>query len=430
MVIGGNPVGEKSVKTEKTVGNFIYLQQVIQKLKCMTKKNYVRSSRESAIEEIVGWKQPVFHQRSECYVSLSAYDPARGGFRMKKFMLGHVKGKRAQREYGEALIKRLTEKLMRGWNPWVEKTRPTEYSAFDEVCAKYREYVMKLLREGGMREETAKSYLSRLRMLREWKMEKNINLHYTYQFDRHVISEFLDYIFVERNNTARTRNNYLGWVRTFCTYLTERGYVPRNPADGYARVRVRNREKDREIIPDFVLKQVHDYLNKKNRHYLLACEILHYMFVRPKELSYLKVGDFSVRRKTLRLHGSNTKNHCDATVTVPDHVMKLMIELGVLSAPGNHYLFSEGFMPGRERWSEKAFRDYWHLHVRKDLGLPKQYKFYSLKDTGITNMLKANTDILSVRDQARHSSILITDIYTPKDIQNANELLVNYHGVL
>lgn len=396
----------------------------------MAKKNFVHTSRNSAIDEIVGWKQPVFHQKSECYVSVTAFDPSRGEFRKKRIMLGHIKGKRAQREYGEALVKRLTEKLVRGWNPWVEDMRPSEYSVFDEVCEKYSEYVMKLLREGSMREETAKSYLSRLKILKEWKKEKGVNLHYTYQFDRHVVSEFLDYIFIERNNTARTRNNYLGWVRTFCAYLTERGYVPKNPTDGYSRVRMRNREKEREVIPDAVLKQIHDYLEKKNLHYLLACEILHYMFVRPKELSYLKVGDFSVKRKTLVLHGANTKNHCDATITVPDHVMRLMIDLGVLSVPGNYYLFSEGFRPGKERASEKNFRDYWLRYVRKDLGLPEQYKFYSLKDTGITNMLKANTDILSVRDQARHSSILITDIYTPQDIQDANEILVNYHGVL
>ena len=87
-------------------------------------------------------------------------------------------------------------------------------------------------------------------------------------------------------------------------------------------------------------------------------------------------------------------------------------------------------MPGKDRKSEKQFRDYWQRYVRKNLKLTDRYKFYSLKDTGITNMLRANTDILTVRDQARHSSILITDRYTPKDIQNANSLLLNYHGVL
>ena len=150
----------------------------------MTKKNYVRSLRESAIDEIVGWKQPVFHQRSECYVSLSAFDPARGEFRIKKFMLGHVKGKRAQKEYGEALVKRLTEKLMRGWNPWVEEMRPTEYSSFDEVCSKYKDFLEKMVREDNLRIETLTSYTSRLRILLEWREEKKKNIFFTYQFDR------------------------------------------------------------------------------------------------------------------------------------------------------------------------------------------------------------------------------------------------------
>ena len=188
--------------------------------------------------------------------------------------------------------------------------------------------------------------------------------------------------------------------------------------------------KNRDIIPDETLRELKDWLLKHNKHYLLACYILHYMFVRPKEMSYLKVGDFSIQKKTLFLHGDNTKNHSDALLTMPDHVLKLMIELRIFDNPGNYYLFSEGFIPGSTRRSEKAFRDYWHHHIRKNLHLTDRYKFYSLKDTGITNMLRANTDILTVRDQARHSSILITDIYTPKDIQDANKLLLNYCGVL
>ena len=107
-----------------------------------------------------------------------------------------------------------------------------------------------------------------------------------------------------------------------------------------------------------------------------------------------------------------------------------MIDLDIFSHPSQDYLFSDNFAPGRIRKSEKSFRDYWTKHMRKELEFSERYKFYSLKDTGITNMLRANTDILTVRDQARHSSILITDIYTPKDIKEANELPLNYHGIL
>ena len=147
-------------------------------------------------------------------------------------------------------------------------------------------------------------------------------------------------------------------------------------------------------------------------------------------MSYIKVGDFNIAKKTLYLHGSIAKNHNDALLTLPDHVIKLMIDLRIFDSPGQYFLFSNDFRPGKERKSEKTFRDYWSRYIRTSLNLTDRYKFYSLKDTGITNMLRANTDILTVRDQARHSSILITDIYTPKDIQQANQLLLNYKGVL
>lgn len=43
-------------------------------------------------------------------------------------------------------------------------------------------------------------------------------------------------------------------------------------------------------------------------------------------------------------------------------------------------------------------------------------------------MLRSGCDTLSVKEQARHSSLLMTDIYTPHDIQEANPLLLRYQG--
>lgn len=396
----------------------------------MPKKNFFNQNQNTTMQKIVGWKTPTFHQASECYVALSAFDPTRGKMRIKKFMLNHIKGKRNQKMYGEALIKRLTEQLMQGWNPWVEVMQPMEYTAFDEVCEKYKEYLFKLLKERSMSEESVQSYMSRLKIFWEWKNTQKVNLYYSYQFDRFVVGRFLDYVFIDRNNTLRTRNNYLAWIKTFSKYLVERGYVPTNPTESFTLVKRNQRSKDRDVIPNDILQELHDFLWAKNKHFLLACYMLHYVFVRPKEMSFLKIGDFSIKNQTLHLHGCNTKNHHDAILTLPASIIKLMIDLDVFSYPSHYYLFSAGFKPGAERKSEKAFRDYWHHHVRKNLRISDRYKFYSLKDTGITNMLRANTDVLTVRDQARHSSILITDIYTPKDIKNANELLLNYKGIL
>lgn len=103
-----------------------------------------------------------------------------------------------------------------------------------------------------------------------------------------------------------------------------------------------------------------------------------------------------------------------------------MIDLRIFDAAGSDYLFSRDFKPGMEYRSEKCFRDYWQRVLRKELKLPERYKFYSLKDTGITNMLRGHVDTVSVRDQARHSSIDITNIYVPHDIKRANAALKDY----
>lgn len=393
--------------------------------------NNNRQSNREVFAQIKGYTLPTFHQKSQVYVSFTAFDPALGKMRQKKIMLGRIKTKRAQRAEADRLISDLTAKLMSGWNPWIEAEAPTQYTLWKDVVSRYKNYLEKLYNEGSLREDTFITYTSRLHILERFITKKKIRITYSYQFDAIIVGQYLDYVFIERNNTIRTRNSYLVWLKNFCHYLVERRYVKTDPAASFSHLKVRDRGKNREVIPDDLMSQIHDYLDQHNRHFLLACYMCHYCLIRPKEMSHIQLRDISIRKQTLTLHGSKTKNHHDAVITLPAKVIRLMIDLGVLTGHhGGEYLFSEGCRPGPERYSEKQFRDYWTRVLRKELDFSERYKFYSLKDTGITNMLRQNVDILTVRDQARHSSILITDIYTPKDIKEANELLLNYEGIL
>ena len=80
-------------------------------------------------------------------------------------MLDKIKGKRNQRIYADALMKRLTEKLMDGWNPWIEASQPLEYTKWDEVLLKYREYLLKLFNEHNLREESLHDYTSKVNVI-------------------------------------------------------------------------------------------------------------------------------------------------------------------------------------------------------------------------------------------------------------------------
>lgn len=390
-------------------------------------------SNSEIIKSVKGWSLPEVHYGREQYVSFQAFDPLSGKMKRKKIMLGrmHVENgrpSRDQRRRIQDLMKRLTEKLEEGWNPWVEAGSALEYTEVRDVVARYKEYLHRLVKDDDMREESLASYLSYLKVMHEWM--KDHHIIYIYQVQREVVSEFLDYVFVERNNTLQTRNNYLAWLKTWSRWLLQRNYLREDPTAGMQAVQRRARKKNRSVMSDCDLRRLNEWLQEHNRHFLLACQMLHYMFVRPHEMSFIRIQDIHPAEQTLVLHGENTKNRNDAVVTLPARLIHLMVDLRVFDAPGSWYLFGDGFRPGRERKSEKQFRDYWTRVVKKELDFPDSYKFYSLKDTGITNMLRANKDVLSVRDQARHSSILITDRYTPTDIQKANEELKNYEGEL
>jgi integrase len=144
-------------------------------------------------------------------------------------------------------------------------------------------------------------------------------------------------------------------------------------------------------------------------------------------MSYLKIEQINLKNQTIFIPGDIAKNHKDAIVTLPAKVITLMIELNVFTYPGNFFLFGNGFTPSKEWRDNKQFRDFWDRKVRKELNFKSEYKFYSLKDTGITNMLK-KYDTITVRDQARHADILMTDTYTPHDLQEANDLIKNHDG--
>lgn len=388
---------------------------------------HIPQKKTASVYEIKNFTYPKLHTGKDWYIDFYAFCPASGTMRRKKIKLNHISKIGERRKYAEGLIKRTILNLERGWNPWIEAENSRSYHYFKDVCDRYKQYIEKLLNDNLYREDTYISYMSYLRNIEKWNQEKNVPIRYIYQFDSFFVREFLDHIYIDRNNSATTRNNYLGFIKTFCSYLLQNQYININPSEGIQALSRRLSKKQRTIIDENDMIRLHDYLENKNKYFLLACYVLHYCFIRPKEMSMIKISHLSVKKQTIYIPGDNSKNRKEGIVTLPAKVIRLMIDLNIFSYSSDHYLFSDKFMPGEKYRNEKQFRDFWTHFVRKDLKFPSNYKFYSLKDTGITNMLR-KYDTITVRDQARHADILMTDTYTPHDLQNANKLIMNHEG--
>lgn len=85
------------------------------------------------------------------------------------------------------------------------------------------------------------------------------------------------------------------------------------------------------------------------------------------------------------------------------------------NANNNDYLFScENFATGTKQLTAKKITNKWN-DFRKKHNVATIYQFYSLKDTGITDLLNSGVLAIKVRDQARHYDLKITETYTNRN---------------
>lgn len=373
-------------------------------------------------EELKSYRPAQLKTGNNTRIEYYAYNPEKNKLQRIQVRLSHISGSMERKRYAYEMIKRLNENLTSDWNPFINSEAKKTYKKFSDAINHFLTISEKKLSDDVIRAETYKDYVSYLRNLQKWLNEKGYGDIYIYKLDKSVLTAFLEHIYVERNRTAKTRNNYLNYFRVFAGFLCENNYTKYKITDGINPLK--NSKKQRKIISDKDVKRLIDYLQKENKNYLLACEVLYYTFIRPKEMSHIQIRDINFTNKTIIVGEKFAKNRKTQVVTIPKPLMDRFKEMKIDKQNSNFYLFSTDFMPGKFRKSEKQFRDYW-LKTARVLKFPKEYKFYSLKDNGITDLITATGDVQVVRDQARHSSIAITDIYSNKENQKANDSVFN-----
>lgn len=383
----------------------------------------------SALNEILSYTYPRLHTGACWFISFYAFDPVSGTMRRKRIKINSVGTATEKRRYAAQMCHRLSAKLEAGWNPWIEADAEHSYHSFADVLSNYRKYLAKQFADGVLRKSTIHGYTSSASIMERWNENQPSPIRYIFQFDRSFCVRFLDYVYVGRGNSPTTRNNNLAFLRSFSTFLVQHLYIKEKPTEGLQSMSKGLRPKERTVIEPEDMRRLHDWLIAHNRPFLLACYFLHYMLIRPREISKLRLSDINVAKQTVYIDASISKNKKSGIVTIPAPILELMIDLEYFNTPSRYYIFSTGFRPGSKMCSERVFRNYWNNTIVPALKFPKEYKFYSLKDSGITEMLRV-MDTLSVKEQARHSSLLITDAYTPQEVRNANPALQNYKGIL
>lgn len=352
-----------------------------------------------------------YFQSKISYVQYSVINPLTGKLVQKRIKLNKIKSVKERKKYARMLMIKINEKLAEGWNPFIEQEAPKSFCKLFDAMDIYVRVKKKELRADSLR--TYISYLNQLKLFLNNK--HNGGKLNVIDFNRNMAVNFLNHIYIDKNISERAYNNHRSFGKWLFNWLIENQYCKINPYDGIKNKK--EREKTRIPISSEYRDKIKNYLLKNNEHEFLAvCMLTYYTFLRPKEVCLLKPEMVDLESQLITLPAKITKNGKIRTVTIPDLLVKYLSKLNLRNIPINNYIFSTYFKPGKLLKDSRYVGKRW-TRLRNEINLPKEIQFYSLKDTGIVQMLRDGISPELVRDQAGHSSLEITNKYV-KQVNN------------
>lgn len=376
--------------------------------------------------EIADFIPPRRHDGASSYISFSQFDPVSGRMKRKKYMLDRFKPGRERDTAAARIICNIYNRVAAGWNVWSPQETYRCDTSVADVIARYRAYIYNVYTKGVLKHKTYYDYKSRMKVLEEYISEQVQPVRTCIQLTQSFFVDFLDYLLIDRDLSALTRNNYRTWCSAFCTWLVEKKYIAENPIQYIHQLP--EQEKKRQPLTHDDLQRLGRYLEKTNRHFLLAVLMEYTTAIRPTELSYIRLRDINISEGSVFVSSQISKNRRDGKIKLPNRVIRLMADLNVFAHHSDCYLFGKGFMPSETRHRPVQFTLEFN-RCRDALGFPKTYQFYSLKDSGLRDIANA-VGVEVAQKQARHSDISTTNRYLKGSGLQVFDSLADFEGYL
>lgn len=366
----------------------------------------------------IHYREAKLTQGQDWFIYFYVQDPATDKLKRIRIKVNRESDLRLRKKKALQIMSGINQRLAVGWNPLLETAAPRAAVPLFSCL----EAFLKIKRKE-MEATSSHCYLSYINVFKKFLQESGFtDTTYVGSFSREHALAFMSK--VEAKLSPKTYNNYVAFFRGLFIWMQERGYVDANPFDGIAKKPKRMLKKNRRLLTDDELSRLIGYLSQNNIEYLAISLLCYGCLIRPKELALLKCGDIDLEKQVIHISAAIAKNDNDSFRTIPDEIMPVMHRLDL--SHKEYYLFGDhkmwDFSPGKNLVCSRKIAKYWELVLRKELGFGIDLKFYSLKDTGITNMLTSGVPINLVQKQADHSSVAMTAIYVGKKAEANNAL--------
>ncbi|MDR0941193.1 MAG: site-specific integrase [Bacteroidales bacterium] len=350
-------------------------------------------------------------------------------FRRREKVTGYKTryGVREARQLLRIAVDRLNLKLSQGWNPFFVHEDGRLLEPLHVVIEKFLKE-----KERELRPNTLRSYNSMIgKELLLWA-QKNYPTITASTFSKNIAVRYMDFI-AEKGKSNISYNNTKKTLSSFFCWCVEKCYAKENPFAGIKSKR--KEEKKRILVTADVREQITAYLEKENNIGMqVALNLVYQSLLRPKEINEIRLKDVFLSEKYILVPGVVAKNHKERKATLSNATIELLQKLNIEKLPKDYFLLG-GNQPGRSLIPHKQQADRNRINknwvrLKKILKFPKEMQLYSLRDTGITDMLKSGIDDLTVMQHADHHSLEMTTQYAKHIdtglVQKMNKLLPEF----
>lgn len=336
------------------------------------------------------------------YVSYYVFNPADRRFHRKQIKLNKIKDKTERRRYGLHLCHAINNKLYTGWNPYKD-CGGIKGTTISEGIAMFIDE-----RGRHTRDATMVSYRSMSNIFLEWLRLNDLGQTDVNNVTEKMMTNYIDWFDKTKKLGNSTFNNYIVFLNTVFKFFEDRRLCEKNPMPKVKKRRTDT--KKRTTIPPDVRKKIWAYYQEHCKPFCIVMLLCYKCLIRPKEIVSLKMRNIDWENHTLTIMAEDAKNHKERTIAMPDDIMEYF--LSIVKNPASWYIFTNKnkFVPGQKRIPPTRISDKWS-EMRDAIGLDEKFQFYSLKDTGITEMLEAGIPPKYVKELADHSSLKVTDKY-------------------
>ena len=332
-----------------------------------------------------------------------------------KRLLNRYKTAREKLLAAQKVADEVNAKLGGGWTPLHETEDGRLYTPISEL----REKFLLAKEREGVRPSTMLNYTSFTHLFLEWCEDTGRAKKYSGTFLRADAVRYMDYI-MEKGNGNRSYNNTVKALRCFFNWSLEHCYCKENP---FEKIKLLPKQRKKRILIDKETRaRITDYFARTKPQMLLVAMLVYSSAIRPKEIANIQLKHINLAKHYILIEETNAKNHKARCATISKEITAYLVPLMQRYTDINYYLFGVGqqMEPAPKQARNNYFAKNWNK-MREALGLPMEMQLYSLRDTGLTDLLHAGVDQLTVQHHADHSSISIQNIYTDHYDPGLNE---------